>query len=88
MNMQVTYTTSLKVFIKIEKNTDDIKKRFILSYWRQMTTMERFVFNKTIYQELQDRRVSKPDGAVTFKTVDLPASVIAHRISAIGILYL
>lgn len=67
--------------IEIEKTHNEVKEQFILSYWKQMTTMERFVFNKIITGGFRIGVSQNLMVQALSKTVDLPASVIAHRIS-------
>ncbi len=71
----------LKTFISIEKQDESIKKKFIIDSWDQMNRDERFVFNKLITGSFRIGVSQKTVVNALAKTVDLSASVIAHRIS-------
>ncbi|HEV8083370.1 MAG TPA: ATP-dependent DNA ligase [Chitinophagaceae bacterium] len=71
----------LETFISIEKQDESIRKKFILDSWDQMNHDERFVFNKLITGSFRIGVSQKTIVNALAKTVDLSASVIAHRIS-------
>ncbi|MEO7960330.1 MAG: ATP-dependent DNA ligase [Ginsengibacter sp.] len=71
----------LQEFISIEKQDESIRKNFILDSWNQMNRDERFVFNKLITGSFRIGVSQKTIVNALAKVVDLPASVIAHRIS-------
>ena len=71
----------LKEFISIEKQDESIKKKFIVNSWKSMNQDERFVFNKLITGSFRIGVSQKTIVNALAKTVDLSASVIAHRIS-------
>ena len=71
----------LKEFISIEKQDESIKKKFIVDSWKSMNQDERFVFNKLITGSFRIGVSQKTIVNALAKTVDLSASVIAHRIS-------
>ena len=71
----------LEKFIAIEKEDELIKKHFIVNSWNEMNRDERFVFNKLITGSFRIGVSQKTIVNALAKTVDLSASVIAHRIS-------
>lgn len=71
----------LEKFISIEKQDELIRKKFIVESWNQMDRDERFVFNKLITGSFRIGVSQKTIVNALAKTVDLSASVIAHRIS-------
>ncbi len=71
----------LEKFISIEKQDEAIRKKFIIDSWNNMNRDERFVFNKLITGSFRIGVSQKTIVNALAKTVDLPASVIAHRIS-------
>jgi DNA ligase 1 len=71
----------LETFISIEKQDESIRKKFIIDSWNQMNRDERFVFNKLITGSFRIGVSQKTIVNALSKTVDLSASVIAHRIS-------
>ena len=71
----------LETFISIEKQDESIRKKFILDSWNQMNRDERFVFNKLITGSFRIGVSQKTIVNALAKTIDLSASVIAHRIS-------
>ncbi|MEP6583273.1 MAG: ATP-dependent DNA ligase [Ginsengibacter sp.] len=71
----------LETFIAIEKESESVRKKFILESWTQMNRDERFVFNKLITGSFRIGVSQKTIVNALAKTVDLSASVIAHRIS-------
>ena len=66
---------------RIEKETEEIRKQFILSSWNEMNDAERFVFNKLITGGFRIGVSQKLMVNALAKTVQLEPSVIAHRIS-------
>jgi DNA ligase 1 len=70
----------LEKFIELEKAGEQIKKDFILSAWQQFNQAERFVFNKLITGGFRVGVNQKMMVNELAKSVNLPASVIAHRI--------
>jgi DNA ligase 1 len=71
----------LETFIKIEKEDESVRKKFILDSWKQMNPEERFVFNKLITGSFRIGVSQKMIVNALVKITELPASVIAHRIS-------
>ena len=71
----------LQQFIGIEKEDEEIKKKFIVQSWNQMDRDERFVFNKLITGSFRIGVSQKTIVNALSKVVDLTPSVIAHRIS-------
>lgn len=71
----------LQKFIEIEKESEHVRKNFILDSWNNMSQDERFVFNKLITGSFRIGVSQKTIVNALAKVVDLPASVIAHRIS-------
>lgn len=68
-------------FLQLEKADESVKKEFILQSWQELTSKERFVFNKLLSSTF---RVGVSQGMMVkalAKTVTLEPSVIAHRIS-------
>ena len=65
----------------IEKESEEIKKQFIINSWMEMNHAERFVFNKLITGAFRIGVSQKLMVNALAKTVNLEASVIAHRIS-------
>jgi DNA ligase-1 len=65
----------------IEKESEEIRKAFILDSWKTMTTSERFVFNKLITGGFRIGVSQKLMVNALAKTVNIEPSVIAHRIS-------
>src|SRR5688572_9792775 len=66
---------------ELEKESEDIKKKFILESWDEMDHAERFVFNKLITGSFRIGVSQKIMVNALAKTVQLEPSVIAHRIS-------
>ncbi len=79
VNQSLSYY--LGKFISIEKEDELIRKKFILDSWDKMNQDERFVFNKLITGSFRIGVSQKTIVNALAKTVDLSASVIAHRIS-------
>ncbi|MFL5810641.1 MAG: ATP-dependent DNA ligase [Flavisolibacter sp.] len=71
----------LETFIAIEKEDEEVRKKFILDSWQNMTQGERFVFNKLITGGFRIGISQKMMVNALSKIVDLSSSVIAHRIS-------
>ena len=71
----------LETFLRIEKEEEAVRKQFILDAWNSMTQAERFVFNKLITGSFRIGVSQKMMVNALAKTVQLEASVIAHRIS-------
>lgn len=68
-------------FLQLEKADEQEKKTFILQSWKELTSKERFVFNKLLSSTF---RVGVSQGMMVnalAKIVQLEPSVIAHRIS-------
>lgn len=65
----------------IEKQSEEVRKAFILDAWRDMTPGERFVFNKLITGNFRIGVSQALMVQAIAKTVNLEPSVIAHRIS-------
>jgi DNA ligase 1 len=66
---------------KIEKESEEVRKAFIIDAWREMTQGERFVFNKLITGSFRIGVSQALMVAALAKTINLPTSEIAHRIS-------
>jgi ATP-dependent DNA ligase len=71
----------LQMFISIEKEEESVRKNFITGSWAQMNRDERFVFNKLITGSFRIGVSQKTIVNALAKTIDLSASVIAHRIT-------
>jgi DNA ligase 1 len=72
------YIETLKA---IEKESEAVKKKFIIDSWLEMTNAERFVFNKLITGGFRIGVSQSLMVNALAKSVKLDASVIAHRIS-------
>jgi DNA ligase 1 len=72
------YIETLKA---IEKESEEVKKKFIIDSWLEMTNAERFVFNKLITGGFRIGVSQSLMVNALAKSVKLDASVIAHRIS-------
>jgi DNA ligase 1 len=71
----------LEKLIEIDKQPEDVRKQFIFASWYEMTSVERFVFNKFFTGGF---RIGVSQSLIVnalAKTYNLPSSVIAHRIS-------
>ena len=66
---------------RIEKESEEVRKNFIISSWLKMNSAERFVFNKLITGSFRIGVSQKVIVNALAKTVALEPSVIAHRIS-------
>ena len=71
----------LEKFLEIEKQDEQVRRTYIQDAWKYMNQNERFVFNKLITGGFRIGVSQKMMVNALAKTVDLPASVIAHRIS-------
>lgn len=71
----------LETLVRIEKEDELVRKKFILDAWDSMTQSERFVFNKLITGNFRIGVSQKTMVNALAKTIQLDASVIAHRIS-------
>ncbi|HYF31405.1 MAG TPA: ATP-dependent DNA ligase [Chitinophagaceae bacterium] len=71
----------LETLISIEKQDESIRKQFILDSWNQMDFAQRFVFNKLITGSFRIGVSQQMMVNALSRTVQLPASVLAHRIS-------
>ena len=65
----------------IEKETEEVKRKFIIDCWLEMDHAERFVFNKIITGGFRIGVSQKLMVNALAKSTQLDASVIAHRIS-------
>ena len=68
-------------FQQLEKATEPEKKTFILQSWQELSSRERFVFNKLLSGTFRVGVSQKSMVNALAKTVQLEPSVIAHRIS-------
>ena len=71
----------LETFIRMEKEQEPVKKAFIISSWQQMSRIEKFVFNKLITGNFRIGVSQTMMVNALAKTANVPASVIAHRIT-------
>ncbi|MEP7319718.1 MAG: cisplatin damage response ATP-dependent DNA ligase, partial [Panacibacter sp.] len=71
----------LEQIIALEKVDENIKKEFITGCWMQMTTAERFVFNKLLTGGFRIGVSQKLIVNALGKTLKSDPSIIAHRIS-------
>jgi DNA ligase 1 len=71
----------LEEFIRLEKESEGIRKKFIFDSWRKQNQVERFVFNKLITGNFRIGVSQKMIVNALSRLVKLDASVIAHRIS-------
>jgi DNA ligase-1 len=65
----------------IEKEGEDVKKKFVIDCWLEMDSAERFVFNKLITGGFRIGVSQKLMVNALARSTGLDASVIAHRIS-------
>src|SRR3954463_3853960 len=77
----VSLSYYLEELIRLEKQDELVKKNFIINAWQTMTQSERFVFNKFITGSFRIGVSQKMIVNALAKTIELDASVIAHRIS-------
>jgi DNA ligase 1 len=68
-------------FIEIEKKEEEVKKQFVIQSWMRMNKDERFVFNKLLTGNFRIGVSQKTIVNALSRTIQLDASVIAHRIS-------
>ena len=68
-------------FQQLEKAAEQEKKTFILQSWQELSSRERFVFNKLLSGTFRVGVSQKLMVNALAKTVQLEPSVIAHRIS-------
>src|SRR3954471_14623143 len=78
---EVSLSYYLEELIRLEKQDELVKKNFIINAWQTMTQSERFVFNKFITGSFRIGVSQKMIVNALAKTIELDASVIAHRIS-------
>ncbi|WP_240743226.1 ATP-dependent DNA ligase [Ilyomonas limi] len=78
-NVSLSYY--LEELIRLEKQDELVKKQFIIDAWQTMSQSERFVFNKFITGSFRIGVSQKMMVNALAKTIELDASVIAHRIS-------
>ena len=71
----------IEQLIRIEKESEEVRRQFILSSWEELNEAERFVFNKLITGAFRIGVSQKIMVNALAKTVHLHPSVIAHRIS-------
>lgn len=71
----------IEQFIKLEKQDEAIRKKFILDSWSKMDQGEQFVFNKLIMGSFRIGVSQKTIVNALSKLTTLEPSVIAHRIS-------
>ena len=71
----------LEHLISIEKESESVRKQFILESWNSMSHIERFVFNKLITGNFRIGVSQKLMVNALARKVKLDPSVIAHRIS-------
>ncbi len=76
-----TLSYYLEHFISILKESDEVKKAFILDSWNQMDRNEKFVFNKLITGGFRIGVSQTIMVKALAKTKAVSPSVIAHRIS-------
>jgi DNA ligase-1 len=71
----------LEELIRIEKESESVRKTFVLESWNSMTQAERFVFNKLITGNFRIGVSQKLMVNALAKKTSVDPSVIAHRIS-------
>lgn len=76
-----TLTEYLETFLRLGTEDESVRKTFITGCWAEMSVSERFVFNKLITGGFRIGVSQKMMVNALAKTVDLEASIIAHRIS-------
>ncbi|HEX2532883.1 MAG TPA: ATP-dependent DNA ligase [Chitinophagaceae bacterium] len=67
--------------LRMEKESEAVRREFILSSWQELNQAERFVFNKLITGAFRIGVSQKLMVNALARTVKTEASVIAHRIS-------
>ncbi|MBO9201486.1 MULTISPECIES: ATP-dependent DNA ligase [Niastella] len=68
-------------FQQLEKGTEQEKKTFILQSWQELSSQERFVFNKLLSGTFRVGVSQKLMVNALARTVQLEPNIIAHRIS-------
>ncbi|MCS3802011.1 ATP-dependent DNA ligase [Niastella sp. OAS944] len=68
-------------FQQLEKATEEEKKTFIIQSWQELSSRERFVFNKLLSGTFRVGVSQKLMVNALARTVKLDANIIAHRIS-------
>lgn len=68
-------------FLELEKAEESVKKDFIIQSWQELNGRERFVFNKLLSGTFRVGVSHNMMVNALAKTVNLPSSVIAHRLS-------
>jgi DNA ligase-1 len=71
----------IEQLIAIEKESEEVKKSFIINSWQEMNSAERFVFNKLITGAFRIGVSQSLMVNALAKTVNTAPSVIAHHIS-------
>jgi DNA ligase-1 len=71
----------IEQLMRLEKASEEEKKKFITTSWMNMNRDERFVFNKLITGSFRIGVSQKTMVNALSKTVKLEANIIAHRIS-------
>ncbi|MEO8117381.1 MAG: ATP-dependent DNA ligase, partial [Bacteroidota bacterium] len=71
----------IEKFISLEKESEAVKKEFITHCWQSMNRDETFVFNKLITGSFRIGVSQKMIVNALAKTIHIPASSIAHRIT-------
>jgi DNA ligase-1 len=71
----------IQKLVEIEKQSEAVKKEFVIRTWMQMDKEERFVFNKLLTGNFRIGVSQKMIVNALAKTVNLESSVITHRIS-------
>ena len=71
----------LEELIKIEKQDENIKKKFVIDCWQQMNKEEKFVFNKLLTGGFRIGVSQQTIVNALAKTTKVSPSIIAHRIS-------
>lgn len=74
-------TYYIERFISIEKESEEIKKDFILTSWNELDQQGKFVFNKLITGNFRIGVSQKLMVNALAKVLDIEPSIIAHRIS-------
>src|SRR6476661_6624612 len=77
----VSLSYYLEELITLEKQDELVKKNFIINAWKTMTQSERFVFNKFITGSFRIGVSQKMIVNALANTIELDASLIAHRIT-------
>ncbi len=77
----LTLSFYLETLMSLTKENDDLKKEFVTNSWKQMSTSEKFVFNKLITGGFRIGVSQKLMVNALAKTTGVSPSIIAHRIS-------